>query len=54
MGDERVAELINKTLHTNPADGSTHWSTRTLPGKTGISMSIVARYLQAFRSARID
>lgn len=49
VGDERVAELINKTLHSKPADGSTHWSTRTLAGETGISKSTVARYLQAFQ-----
>jgi putative transposase len=49
VDDERVAELITKTLHTKPADGSTHWSTRTLAGETGISKSTVARYLQAFK-----
>lgn len=46
VGDERLAELINKTLHTKPADGST-WSARTLAGETGISKCTVARYLQA-------
>jgi putative transposase len=49
VDDERVAELINTTLHTKPGDGSTHWSTRTLAGETGISKSTVARYLQAFK-----
>jgi putative transposase len=48
VDDERVAQLINKTLHTRPADGATHWSTRTLAAETGISKSTVARYLQAF------
>jgi putative transposase len=43
VDDERVAELIAKTLHTKPADGGTHWSTRTLAGETGISKSTVAR-----------
>ena len=28
IDDERVADLINKTLHTRPANGSTHWSVR--------------------------
>jgi hypothetical protein len=28
--DECVAELINTTLHTKPADGSTHWSIRAV------------------------
>lgn len=49
VDDEQVAELINKTLHTKPADGSTHWSTRGLAAETGISKSTVARYLQVFR-----
>lgn len=48
MDDERVAELINKTLHTKPANGATHWSTRGLASETGISKSTVARYLNAF------
>jgi putative transposase len=30
IDDERVAELINTTLHTKPADGSTHWSIRAV------------------------
>lgn len=49
VDDERVAALINKTLHTKPVDGATHWSTRSLAAETGISKSTVARYLQAFQ-----
>lgn len=49
VDDERVSELINKTLHTKPADGSTHWSTRGLASETGISKSTVARYLKVFQ-----
>lgn len=49
VDDERVAELITKTLHAKPADGSTHWSTRTLAAESGISKSTVGRYLQAFK-----
>jgi putative transposase len=48
VDDERVAELIATTLHTQPADGGTHWSTRALAATTGISKSTVQRYLQAF------
>lgn len=48
VDDEQVAQLIAKTLHTKPADGGTHWSTRTLAAETGISKSTVSRYLQAF------
>ena len=49
VDDERVAGLINKTLHTKPADGATHWSTRGLAAETGISTSTVARYLKTFQ-----
>ena len=48
VDDERVAQLIATTLHTKPADGGTHWSTRALAADTGISKSTVQRYLQAF------
>ncbi len=48
IDDERVAKLITTTLHTKPADGSTHWSVRTVAGETGISKSSVQRYFQLF------
>jgi len=48
IDDERVAQLINTTLHTKPADGSTHWSVRSVAAETGISKSSVQRYFQLF------
>jgi len=48
IDDERVAQLINTTLHTKPANGSTHWSVRSVAGETGISKSSVQRYFQLF------
>lgn len=48
INDERVAELINKTLHTKPADGSTHWSVRSIAAETGISPTSVHRYFTLF------
>ena len=48
IDDERITQLINTTLHTKPADGSTHWSVRTVAGQTGISKSSVQRYFQLF------
>lgn len=48
IDDERVAQLINTTLHTKPADGSTHWSVRTAAAETGISKTSVQRYFQLF------
>jgi transposase len=38
-----VAEVLRLTLHERPADGSTHWSTRTLAARVGIGKDAVAR-----------
>ena len=46
--DDQVAEVINRALQTKPADGSTHWSARTLAAETGITKSTVHRWLQTF------
>ncbi|HZV25089.1 MAG TPA: IS630 family transposase [Acidothermaceae bacterium] len=46
--DEAIAELLNKTLHATPSDGSTHWSVRGLAAETGISKTSVHRLLQTF------
>lgn len=46
--DERIAELINTTLHTRPADGATHWSVRCVAAETGISKTSVHRFFQMF------
>ena len=48
IDDERVAQLINKTLHTKPTDGSTHWSVRSMGDETGISPTSVHRYFKLF------
>lgn len=48
IDDERVAGLINTTLHTKPRDGATHWSVRALGTETAISKSSVQRYLKLF------
>jgi transposase len=45
--DERVAELINQVLHSQP-QASTHWSVRAVAAHTGISKSSVARYFALF------
>jgi putative transposase len=46
IDDERVAELINTTLHTKPVDGSTHWSVRAIAAETSISPTSVHRYFK--------
>jgi putative transposase len=48
IDDERLAQLIHKTLHTKPADGSTHWSVRTIAAETAISPTSVHRYFKLF------
>ena len=47
IGDERVAQLVRKTLKTKPKDG-THWSIREIAAETGLSKSTVHRIWQAF------
>jgi transposase len=38
-----VAEVLRATLHETPADGSTHWTTRTMAARVGIGKDSVAR-----------
>ena len=40
--------LLRKTLDTEPADGSTHWSCRSMADTTGVSKSTVHRVWKAF------
>ena len=47
ISDEKIAEAINITLKTKP-EGRTHWSTRLLAKKTGVSQSTVTRIWRAF------
>jgi len=46
IDDERIAELIKTTLHSKPADGSTHWSVRAVAAETSISPTSVHRYFK--------
>ena len=43
-----MAELINRTLQTNPASGITHWSARSLAAARGISKSTVHGWFKTF------
>lgn len=45
--DERVAEVINTALQTEPPDG-THWSLRSMARQTGVSKSTVQRWFNLF------
>ena len=47
ISDERVAQLVRKTLETKP-EGGTHWSVRQIAGQTRLSKSTVHRIWRAF------
>jgi len=48
LSDERVEELIRTTLDATPP-GATHWSTRKLAKRVGVSQSTVSRVWRAFQ-----
>src|SRR5919205_3258158 len=43
LPDGMVEQLVKVTLTETPADGSTHWSSRTLAARMGISHGAVAK-----------
>ena len=45
--DKRVEAVVTKTLESMPAD-STHWSTRLMANKTGLSQTAIVRIWHAF------
>src|SRR5215472_9922989 len=47
ISDERVAQLVRKTLKSKPK-AATHWSIRQIAEETGVSKSTVHRIWQAF------
>lgn len=47
VGDDRIEEVIAKTLETTPKD-ATHWSTRSMAAATGMSNATVSRIWRAF------
>src|SRR5271154_1768077 len=47
IGDERVERTVRLTLEEAPK-GATHWSSRALAAKTGLSQSTVSRIWRAF------
>src|SRR5215471_17369679 len=48
LSDERVEELVRATLQELPK-GATHWSTRKLAKRVGVSQSSVSRVWRAFQ-----
>ena len=47
IGDERIAEIIGRTLEETPPDG-THWSLRSMARAVGYAPSTIHRIWQAF------
>jgi transposase len=47
IGDDRIEEIVVKTLETKPED-ATHWSTRGMARASGVSTSSVHRIWRAF------
>jgi transposase len=50
IGDEKITEVVTKTLEAMPAD-ATHWSTRSMAKASGLSVSTVHRIWNAFSLA---
>ena len=47
LGDETIERIVTTTLETTPTD-ATHWSTRDLAKRVGVSQSTVSRVWRAF------
>jgi transposase len=47
LSDATVEEVISRTLESKP-DNATHWSTRTMAERTGLSQSAIVRIWHAF------
>jgi transposase len=47
IGDERIEDIVTKTLELKPKD-ATHWSTRGMAKASGVSASTVQRIWRAF------
>src|SRR5579863_3115786 len=48
VSDDRIEAVIVATLESAPPDGGTHWSTRAMAQKTGLSQSTISRIWRAF------
>ena len=48
LSDERIEEVIVRTLEEEAPEGGTHWSTRRMAAASGLSQSTVSRVWRAF------
>jgi transposase len=56
ISDDHVEAVVTKTLEELPADGSTHWSTRSMAQATGLSQTAISKMWRAFglKPHRVD
>jgi transposase len=56
ISDDQVDAVITKTLEELPADGSTHWSTRSMAQAVGLSQTAISKMWRAFglKPHRVD
>jgi transposase len=56
ISDDQVEAVITKTLEELPADGSTHWSTRSMAQAVGLSQTAISKMWRAFglKPHRVD
>ena len=47
ISSQVVEQIVSDTLHTRPADGSTHWSTTTMAARHRMGKDTVARIWKA-------
>jgi transposase len=47
IGDEKIEQVVRLTLEKTPK-GATHWSSRMLAARTGLSQSTISRVWRAF------
>jgi len=47
IGDEKIEQVVRLTLEKTPK-GATHWSSRMLAARTGLSQSTISRIWRAF------
>lgn len=48
ISDDHVEAVVTKTLEELPADGSTHWSTRSMAQASGLSQTAISKIWRAF------
>jgi transposase len=56
ISDDHVEAVVTKTVEELPADGSTHWSTRSMAQASGLSQTAISKIWRAFglKPHRVD